>query len=225
VNDSGLPFVASDGRRSSRLLGSVVGERTELAEVDRAPMARPAEDVRAEGARAGKARAEDARADAFRRLVDRELDGAYRLAAVILDDRVEAEDAVHDAAISAWRRFADLRDPARFDAWFTRILVNGCRDRLRARARRRVVDVGRELAETEHPSLNDASDEVAFRDAVERALAGLPADDRVVLALRYDTDLTVPAIAGRLRIPEGTVKSRLHHALARLRAALPEDGR
>ena len=52
----------------------------------------------------------DLRADTFRRLVDRHLDDVYRLAGVILSDRIEAEDAVHDAAVAAWRGFADLRN-------------------------------------------------------------------------------------------------------------------
>ena len=55
--------------------------------------------------------------------------------------RSEAEDAVHDAAVSAWAGFRSLRDPARFEAWFSRILVNGCRDRLRRRKRTPIVDV------------------------------------------------------------------------------------
>lgn len=167
----------------------------------------------------------DGRADAFRRLVDRHLDAAYRLAAVILNDRVEAEDAVHDAAVVAWRRWDDLRDPARFDAWFQRILVNGCRDRLRAKARHRVVDVGRELAEGEHPLVPDASNATVIRDALAQALDALPTDERVAVSLRYQADLTVPVIAGVLGIPEGTVKSRLHHALTRLRLVLEEAER
>ncbi|HYO42686.1 MAG TPA: sigma-70 family RNA polymerase sigma factor [Candidatus Limnocylindrales bacterium] len=167
----------------------------------------------------------DERSEAFRGLVDRHLDGAYRLASVILNDRVEAEDAVHDAAVAAWRAFAGLHDPDRFEAWFRRILVNGCRDRLRARARRRVVDVGRELVEREHPVVLDASEATAARDALDRALAGLDADHQVVVALRFHADLTVPAIAEALGIPEGTVKSRLHHALGRLRAAMTEADR
>ena len=60
----------------------------------------------------------DLRADTFRQLVDRHLDSAYRLAGVILNDRIEAEGAVHEAAVAAWRGFVGLRDPARFDAWF-----------------------------------------------------------------------------------------------------------
>ncbi len=171
------------------------------------------------------ASADEARARAFRRLVDRELDAAYRLAAVILDDRLEAEDAVHDAAVSAWRSFASLRDPERFDAWFSRILVNGCRDRLRARSRRRVVDLGRELTEREHPPVADAAEETAIRDVLERALGTLSSDERVAITLRFDEDLTVPAMAAMLGVAEGTVKSRLHHALRRLRLAVEEAER
>lgn len=171
------------------------------------------------------ARAAERRGEAFRGLVDRQLDGAYRLAAVILGDRVEAEDAVHDAAVAAWRAFDGLRDPDRFDAWFRRIVVNGCRDRLRARARHRIVDLGRELAEGEHPAGGDPSEPTAARDALERAMAYLDPDHQVVVVLRFGADLTVPAIAATLAIPEGTVKSRLHHALGRLRAAMQEADR
>lgn len=170
-------------------------------------------------------RAVGGRGDAFRRLVDRELDDAYRLAAVILNDRVEAEDAVHDAALVAWRRWGDLRDPDRFEAWFRRILVNGCRDRLRARARHRVVDVGRELAEAEHPRVADATGATAIRDAVDRALETLGPDERLIVVLRFHADLTVPGIAATIGIPEVTVKSRLHHALGRLRAVLEVEER
>lgn len=167
----------------------------------------------------------DARAHEFRRQLDRSLDRSYRLAAVILGDRVEAEDAVHDAALAAWRHRAGLRDGDRFDAWFQRILVNGCRDRLRARQRRRVVDVSRELSEAEHPSQSDAGDSLADADLVDRALRRLAPDERLIVVLRYHADLTVPAIAGVIGIPEGTVKSRLHAALQRLRTAIEETGR
>ncbi|TAK01459.1 MAG: sigma-70 family RNA polymerase sigma factor [Chloroflexota bacterium] len=166
----------------------------------------------------------DPRAAAFRRLVGADLDRAYRLAAVILGDRFDAEDAVHDAALAAWSRWRDLRDPDRFEAWFGRILVNACRDRLRRR-RRRAVEVIRAPLEAEHPSVTDATTDRALRDLVRRALDGLTEDERVVVVLRFEADMTVPAIADLLGIPEGTVKSRLHHALGRLRASIPEADR
>ena len=59
------------------------------------------------------------------------LDRLYRLAGLILADAHEAEDAVQDALVVAFRGYDRLRDPQRFDAWLDRILVNGCRDRLR----------------------------------------------------------------------------------------------
>ena len=70
------------------------------------------------------------RARAFLRLADDHLDTAYRLARHILRDPTEAQDATHDAFEQAWRKWSTLRDPARFEHWFDRILVNTCRDRL-----------------------------------------------------------------------------------------------
>ncbi len=167
----------------------------------------------------------DERETAFRALTDRHLDGAYRLASVILGDRLEAEDAVHDAALSAWRSFAGLRDHGVFEGWFRRIVVNACRDRLRSRSRRRVVDLGRELTDLEHPVVPDPSEHTVIRDALERALDRLDPDARVVVTLRFHGDLTVPAIAEALGVPEGTVKSRLHNAMGRLLAAMEEADR
>jgi RNA polymerase sigma-70 factor (ECF subfamily) len=160
-------------------------------------------------------------AGTFSALTDRHLDGAYRLAAVILGDALEAEDAVHDAAIAAWRAFPQLRDVDRFDAWFTRIVVNTCRDRLRARRRRPVVDLGAAVAARAlDPASADTIHGLADRDALARAFAVLDPDETVVVVLRYWRDLSVDDIADRLSIPPGTVKSRLHHALGRLRTAL-----
>jgi RNA polymerase sigma-70 factor (ECF subfamily) len=171
----------------------------------------------------------DDRATAFATLLDRGLETHYRLAAVILGDPVEAEDAVHDAAVVAWRGFSGLRDRERFEAWFGRILVNGCRDRLRARRRRPIIVAIPALGSTDAglPIARgaDAGSALANRDELERAFARLEPDHAVVVALRYYADLTVPEIASRLGIPEGTVKSRLHHALRRLRTTVerPEE--
>lgn len=168
---------------------------------------------------------DEVRASAFRRLVDGELDHAYRLAAVILGSTEEAEDAVHDAALIAWRRWSDLRDASRFEAWFGRILINTCRDRLRRHRRRAVFELDRNPTPAEHPATPDSETSIAERDRLRRALERLTADERIAVVLRYDADLTVPAIASRLAVPEGTVKSRLHHALSKLRPAIDEADR
>lgn len=165
------------------------------------------------------------RAVAFRALVGGALDGAYRRAAVLLGNRFEAEDAVHDAAERAWRSWGSLRDSTQFEAWFGRILVNVCRDRLRKRRRVAVIEVRTTGADDvdQHSAvyMADAADRVQILDL----LAGLSADERVAVVLRYDADLTVPQIARLIGAREGTVKSRLHHALRKLRARLGQEDR
>ena len=153
-----------------------------------------------------------AREEAFARLVARELAGAYRTASILLGDAAEAEDATQDALARAWQRWDRLRDHDRAGAWFGRILVNVCRDRLRAR---RTVAV-RWLPEPESVDPLRSSGE---REALWEALASLSADHRIVIVLRYYLDLPLEAIAERTGAPLGTVKSRLHHALHAVRAA------
>jgi RNA polymerase sigma-70 factor, ECF subfamily len=158
---------------------------------------------------------------AFEDRVIAQLDPSYRLAAVILGSAIEAEDAVADAAVRAWRHRGDLRDIDRFEAWFGRIVVNSCRDRLRSRRRSPVAEV-LPVAPHEPPDGTDFRERIHARDELGRAFDRLPPDDRIVLALRFWLDLPIEAIATRLAIPAGTVKSRLHHATGRLRTALVE---
>jgi RNA polymerase sigma-70 factor (ECF subfamily) len=161
--------------------------------------------------------ADDPRARAFARGIDRRaLDAAYRYATLILGDRTEAEDATHDAALTAWRRFSDLRDAEKFDAWFGRILVNACRDRLRAR-RVRVREID---AREPHPNATDPIATITHRHVLAEALATLSLDHREVVVLRFWADLTIDQIAERTAVSTGTVKSRLHYALRRLRENL-----
>lgn len=164
----------------------------------------------------------DERADAFRRLTDEELDYSYRLANAILSDPTEAEDVVHDAVLTAWQKWRGLRDPSKFGAWFRRIVVNKCRDRLRRSSRFELTDI---TAQTGLAS-PDSTGPIAERVAIEQALHGLPADDRIVLALRYARDLKLDDAARYLGIPTPTFKSRLRAAHDRLRARLtPADER
>jgi RNA polymerase sigma-70 factor (ECF subfamily) len=162
------------------------------------------------------------RRDAFAVLIERQIDGAYRLAAVILGDAGEAQDAAHDAALAAWRNRDLLRNVSSFEPWFTRIVVNVCRDRLRARRRHRIVDLGHEVGpEVAQPgATTDPGTVLAARDAMGRALAVLEPDELIVVVLRFYRDLPVDAIADRIGVPSGTVKSRLHNAIRRLRVAV-----
>ena len=148
---------------------------------------------------------------AFVRLADEHLDRAYRLARAILRDPAEAQDATHDAFVQAWRKWGTLRDPARFEAWFDRILVNTCRNRLRSN-RWTTTDISTEVALVSGDHAHRAED----RQVVGAAIAALSPDHQVVVALRFYRDLSVADIAVRLDVPVGTVHSRLHYAMKRL---------
>ena len=151
---------------------------------------------------------------AFARLVDEDGPRAYRLARAILGSSQDAEEAVQEAFVHAWRELPRLRDAALWPAWFRRITVRAAIDRGRRRTRVREIDLG---AHEPAPEA-DASAVVADRDDVDRVLKGLPPDDRALLALRFLLDLEVDDVAAVLGIPSGTVKSRLSRLLARLQS-------
>lgn len=165
-----------------------------------------------------KVRADLPRAEAFRQLADRHLDASYRLARAVLGDAIEAEDATHDAFVQAWRKWSTLRDPALFEHWFRRILVNTCRNRLRRRSRWAASDLSPLLP----PRPADAFRQTDERDAIGRALLRLSPDHRIAVALRFYLDLPVDEMARYLGVRPGTVKSRLHHAIRRLHGMLDE---
>lgn len=156
------------------------------------------------------------REEAFQRLAERHLADAYGLARAILHDAAEAEDATHDAFVAAWRKWDTLREPGRFQHWFDRILVNTCRNRLRrsARAERALWSVPRGGVDLPRYATD--------HETITRALTTLGPDHRIVVALRFYRDLTIPEIARRTGLRPGTVKSRLHYALRRLHVALDE---
>lgn len=139
------------------------------------------------------------------------LDRAYRLAAAVLRGSTsDAEDAVHDAALRAWTHWTDIRDPSAFDPWFDRIVVNICRDRLRAHVRPSTLHLAPDGSQR---TMNDRS-----FGALGASYDALSPEHRIVVALRYLDDLSLDEISRRTNTKVGTVKSRLHYALRALRA-------
>lgn len=169
----------------------------------------------------GEVRGDPDRADAFRRLAELHLDSSYRLATVILGDSVEAQDAVHDAFVTAWQKWASLREQDRFEAWFRRIVVNTCRNRLRRARRWQLRDISEQMGLPGIDQISPIADQVVMR----RALNQLKPDDRIVLALRYYHEMKVDDVAEAMGIRPRAVASRLHRALGRLRTVLDEDSR
>ncbi len=155
--------------------------------------------------------------DVYVEAAEANVDDAYRLAGYLLGDAAEAQDAVQEALLKAWRNWAGLRDVRAFRPWFKRIVINCCNDRLKGR--RRVVDLE---AAAELPAADVFAGMVA-RDQVGRAVGRLAPDHRTVIAFRYWEDMTLEQIAETLGLPLGTVKSRLHYALRALRTELGDS--
>jgi RNA polymerase sigma-70 factor (ECF subfamily) len=159
------------------------------------------------------------RREVFGRLAGAELGVSYQLAARLLGNRGDAEDAVNEAVLRAWESFDRLRDRAAFRPWLTRIVVNVCRNDLR---HRRVLQID-PLGDDDRTAA-DPIDDGPLRDGVARALERLGPEQRVVVVLRYWNDLRVDDIARLLGVPSGTVKWRLHTANRRIKAELSRSG-
>jgi RNA polymerase sigma factor (sigma-70 family) len=137
----------------------------------------------------------------------------FRLALLMLDNPAEAEDAVQEAAVKAWRNLRTVRAAVR--PWFLAIVANECR----SMRRRRWFSVLRR-DDIELPMCwSDPTDGAELR----RAVRALNDDQRMVVALRFYLDLPLEEVAAALGTPLGTVKSRLHRAVQALRASLGEE--
>ena len=158
--------------------------------------------------------------EAFARLVDRHYDRCARIAIRILGNREDAEEAIQDAFLRAFRALGSYEDRERFSAWLTRILINQCRT-IRARVQRRE-EVFSDLDVRDAELFVDTETaETAWPD-LERALAQLPADQREAVVLRYADDLTYEEMARVTGAGESALKMRVQRAFARLRALMEE---
>src|SRR5262245_22559532 len=168
------------------------------------------------------ARAKRGDHDAFAQLAGAAISRLDSAAWLILRDSEQAKDAVQNALVRAWRDLPTLRDPDRFDAWLNKLTIRAAIDEAK-RLRRHRVDV--ELTPLITPSVGGLESGVADRDELERGFIRLEPEMRAVIVLHHFLDLPLRAVASTLGIPLGTAKSRLHRALAQMRAALDADSR
>lgn len=140
----------------------------------------------------------------------------------ILRDVDRAEDALQDALVIAWRDLRAIRDPDRFDAWLTRLLVHVCIAQA-TRERRRTSNL--RVLPVDGPAAPDELLSVADRDLLDRGFRRIPPEQRAILVLHHFLGYAPSEIAEVLGIPPGTARSRLHHAHRAMRAALDADAR
>jgi RNA polymerase sigma-70 factor (ECF subfamily) len=159
-------------------------------------------------------------AEAFAELVDRHYDRCARVAYRILGNWEDAEEAIQDAFLRAFRALGSYEDRERFSAWLTRILVNQCRTMNARVQRREAVFSDLDLRDVRGFSAPEGA-ESAWPD-LERALAQLPREQREAVVLRYADDLTYEEMARITGAGESALKMRVQRAFARLRDLLRE---
>ena len=137
----------------------------------------------------------------------------YRTAYLYLGSEADALEAVDEAVYQALRALKKLRQPAFFDTWLTRILLNECHKELR---RRKQLAPEEALPETAGA---DDYDGMPLKEAVRR----LPEDLRAVIILRFFSGLSQAETAAALEVPQGTVATRQRRALQLLRLELGEE--
>jgi RNA polymerase sigma-70 factor (ECF subfamily) len=157
--------------------------------------------------------------EAFGVLVDRYYDRCVRLAAHIVGNHEDAEDAAQETFLRAYRYLASYEERERFSAWLYRVLVNQCRTLLARRRRGETIlpDWERSACGVEP---EPTAERAALREELARALAQLPADQREALVLRFSDDLTYDEMAAITGSGVSALKMRVQRACARLRALL-----
>jgi len=170
--------------------------------------------------------------DRFGELVGRHQRRAARIAVHYLRDAADADEAVQDAFIKAYTHLGSFREELPFEVWFTRILINGCLDRLKSRRRREkwiappVVDSnGVERDPAEYLAAGGASPEERVlanerKQQLSAALAQLPERQRLVFMLSHFDGQSSREVSAVTGLNESTVRVHLFRAIRRLRAML-----
>lgn len=175
----------------------------------------------ASGAQAAEAetirRAQAGDAAAFARLVDLHAEPLWRKARGLCGDAHEAEDLAVETLTEAWRSLGRFDGRGRLTAWLAGILRHRfLKSRRRARPARPGAEThGEGLSREPGPDTAAAAAEEGAR--LRRAVAALPEEHRAVVELRFFAAASLREIAALLDCPLGTVKSRLHHGLEKLR--------
>ncbi len=155
---------------------------------------------------------------AFGALVRRHQRRAYAVARAITVEHEDAEDAVQDAFLHAYRALGRFDSAYPFGAWLARIVANAALDLVR----RRRVRVTEEIPAGAALPFRDPAENAELKSRLNGALAELPPRQRAVLVLHDVEGYRHAEIGVMLAMPEGTARSDLHHARATMRRALDD---
>lgn len=174
----------------------------------------------------------EAARERFSELVGRHQRRAVRIAFHYLREAADADEAVQDAFVKSYVHLGTFREDLPFEVWFTRILINGCLDRLKARRRRErwmappptdAMGVERDPAEY-LPSRSPSPEDLVLlgerREQLSAALAKLPERQRLIFMLSHFDGQTSREVSAMTGLNESTVRVHLFRAIRRLRSLL-----
>lgn len=165
--------------------------------------------------------------EAFGELIELHAVRAYRIAYAILQNPEEAEDAVQDAFVTAFKSLRKLENVEAFGSWLGRIVTTRAYDILRGRQRGQKAIEAQTTAVrmdlTHHSPANPSGTKADLALDLEEAIAKLPELHRLAILLRYSEDASTEQIARVLKRPEGTVRRILSESYRLLRLYLKES--
>ena len=169
-------------------------------------------------------RARQSSTEAWEALVRVHQEPMFRLAYLLLGDADEAQDVAQEAFIRAYRALGrfDVERPLR--PWLLSISANLARNRLRSSGRYlAALQRWIKIEPAASPSIEERGIQNLERQNLWRAIRRLNFPDQQIIYLRYFLEMTTEEVAETLQVPAGTVKSRMHRALKRLRGVIERE--
>jgi len=167
------------------------------------------------------ARARRGDADAFEQLVVAYRDQVFRLALRMCGSEADADEVAQEAFLSAWKALPNFRGESQFSTWLYQLTTHAAIDLMRQIAADDITEVS---AADPAPSPQQQAEQSEQREIVRDAILQLAPEQREVVVLRFMEELSYEEIGAVLKLPSGTVKSRLNRAKAQLKEILSKSG-
>lgn len=170
------------------------------------------------------ARARRGDADAFEQLVVAYRDQVFRLALRMCGSEADADEVAQEAFLSAWKALPNFRGKSQFSTWLYQLTTHAAIDLMRREKRQIAADITEVSAADPAPSPQQQAEQSEQREIVRDAILQLAPEQREVVVLRFMEELSYEEIGAVLKLPSGTVKSRLNRAKAQLKEILSKSG-
>lgn len=170
------------------------------------------------------ARARRGDAGAFEQLVETYRDQVYRIALRMCGNAADADEVPQEAFLAAWKGLPNFRGDSRFSTWLYQLTTHAAIDLMR-REKRQIAaeDITEVSAPAPAPGPQQQAERRETQEAVRNAILQLTPEYRQIVVLRFLEDLSYEEIGAALKLPSGTVKSRLNRAKAQLKDILSKS--